>query len=202
MLSLSGHKFSAPKGIGALYVRHGTHISPIIHGGGHERNRRSGTENVPGIVGLGRAAELALAEMETESRRQTTLRDKLIDGILATVPDAFITGSRMNRLPDNASMVAMRVDGEAQLLKLDGFGIAASSGSACTSGSLEPSHVLLAMGIPTELAYGSLRLSIGRDTTDDDVDYVLEKLPDTVNSVRSASPTGIFGCDCLDGECF
>lgn len=202
MLSISGHKFYGPKGVGALFLRRGVHISPLIHGGGHERGRRSGTENVPGIVGLGRAAELALAEMPTEAARQAILRDKLLDGVLSSVPDAFITGNRLSRLPNNASVVVKHVDGEAQLHQLDLAGISGSSGSACTSGSLEPSHVLLAMGIPAALAYGSLRLSLGRDTTEEHIDYVLEHLPDVVASVRSTIPSpGMFECNCLDGEC-
>lgn len=203
MLSLSGHKLYGPKGVGALYIRRGLHVSPLIHGGGHERGRRSGTENVPGIVGLGRAAELALAEMETESPRLAALRDRLIDGILTGIPDASVTGSRTNRLPGNASFVIGKVDGEAQLLRLDAAGIAASSGSACSSGSLEPSHVLLAMQIPPALAYGSLRLSLGRGTTEEEIDRVLAELPGIVESLRANPPTkNPFECDCLDGECF
>ncbi|HOS44408.1 MAG TPA: IscS subfamily cysteine desulfurase, partial [Armatimonadota bacterium] len=155
MLSLSGHKLYGPKGVGALYLRKGVRIKPLFYGGGHERNLRSGTENVPGIVGLGRAAELAMAEMAGEAARQAALRDKLIDGILARIPDSFATGSREHRLPNNASVSIKYIEGEAQLLRLDAVGIAASSGSACTSGSLDPSHVLLAMGIPVEFAHGS-----------------------------------------------
>lgn len=200
MLSLSGHKFYGPKGVGALYVRAGVHISPIIHGGGHERGRRSGTENVPGIVGLGRAAELALVEMETEGPRQATLRDKLLDGLLERIPDAFVTGSRQRRLPNNASVIVMNVDGEAQLRHLDAVGISASSGSACTSGSLEPSHVLLAMGFPPAVAYGSLRLSLGRDTTEEDIEYALAQIPVAAELSRSASDQ-ISECNCVDGQC-
>lgn len=190
MLSLSGHKLYGPKGIGALYIRRGVRIKPLIHGGGHERGMRSGTENVPGMVGLGRAAELALAEMETEAARQAALRDKLMDGLVARIPDLFITGHREHRLPNNASIIAKYVEGEAQLLRLDAVGIAASSGSACTSGSLDPSHVLLAMGIPVEFAHGSLRFSLGRGTTEAEIDYVLEQLPPIVQTLRAMSPFG------------
>ncbi|HOF88845.1 MAG TPA: cysteine desulfurase NifS [Armatimonadota bacterium] len=188
MLSLSGHKLYGPKGVGALYLRKGVRIKPLFYGGGHERNLRSGTENVPGIVGLGRAAELAMAEMAGEAARQAALRDKLIDGILARIPDSFATGSREHRLPNNASVSIKYIEGEAQLLRLDAVGIAASSGSACTSGSLDPSHVLLAMGIPVEFAHGSLRFSLGRGTTEAEIDYVLEQLPPIVETLRAMSP--------------
>jgi cysteine desulfurase len=188
MLSLSGHKLYGPKGVGALYVRKGVRPKAILHGGGHERGLRSGTENVPGMVGLGRAAELALAEMPTEAPRQAALRDKLIDGILAAIPDSFATGNRVQRLPNNASVSIKYIEGEAQLLRLDALGIAASSGSACTSGSLDPSHVLLAMGIPVEFAHGSLRFSLGRGTTDEEIDYVLAELPPIVETLRAMSP--------------
>jgi cysteine desulfurase len=188
MLSLSGHKLYGPKGVGALYVRKGVRPKPLIYGGGHERNMRSGTENVPGIVALGRAAELALVEMESEAARQSTLRDTLIDGILARIPESFATGSREYRLPNNASVSIKYIEGEAQLLRLDAVGIAASSGSACTSGSLDPSHVLLAMGIPVEFAHGSLRFSLGRGTTEAEIDYVLEQLPPIVETLRAMSP--------------
>jgi len=188
MLSLSGHKLYGPKGIGALYIRRGVRVRPLIYGGGHERGMRSGTENVPGIVGLGRAAELALAEMGSESVRQAALRDKLLDGLVARIPDSFITGSRTHRLPNNASIIVKYIEGEAQLLRLDAAGIAASSGSACTSGSLDPSHVLLAMGVPVEFAHGSLRFSLGRGTTEAEIDYVLEQLPPIVETLRAMSP--------------
>ncbi|OPZ87574.1 MAG: Cysteine desulfurase [bacterium ADurb.Bin429] len=188
MLSLSGHKLYGPKGVGALYLRKGVRIKPLLYGGGHERNMRSGTENVPGIVGLGAAADLAMAEMADEAVRQEALRDKLIDGILARIPDSFATGSREHRLPNNASVSIKYIEGEAQLLRLDAVGIAASSGSACTSGSLDPSHVLLAMGIPVEFAHGSLRFSLGRGTTEAEIDYVLEQLPPIVETLRAMSP--------------
>lgn len=200
MLSLSGHKLYGPKGIGALYIRRGVRIKPLVYGGGHERGMRSGTENVPGIVGLGRAAELALAEMAVESVRQAHLRDRLLDGILAQVPYSFVTGHREQRLPNSASVCIPYVEGEAQLLRLDAVGIAASSGSACTSGSLDPSHVLLAMGIPVEHAHGSLRFSLGRGTTADEIDYVLAQLPPIVETLRAMSPFGP-ETPCCGGNC-
>jgi cysteine desulfurase len=204
MLSLSGHKLYGPKGVGALYIRRGVRPKPLLYGGGHERNLRSGTENVPGIVGLGRAAELALEEMDRETVRQSALRDRLLDGLIARIPDSFITGHRAQRLPNNASIIVKYIEGEAMLLRLDAVGIAASSGSACTSGSLDPSHVLLAMGIPVEFAHGSLRFSLGRGTTEAEIDYVLDKLPGIVETLRAMSPfrEGVtFACDCADGHC-
>ena len=201
MLSLSGHKLYGPKGVGALYIRRGVRIKPLIYGGGHERGMRSGTENVPGIVGLGKAAELAMAEMDSEALRQTTLRDRLLDGIVARIPNSHITGHRARRLPNNASVIVQYIEGEAMLLRLDVAGIAASSGSACTSGSLDPSHVLLAMGIRTEYAHGSLRFSLGRSTTEADIDYVLEQFPPIVETLRAMSPfrAGDDQCNCLYG---
>ena len=200
MLSLSGHKFYGPKGVGALYIRRGVRIKPLIYGGGHERGLRAGTENVPGIVGMGRAAELAMAEMAGEAVRQTQLREKLLDGLTARMSDCFVTGSREHRLPNNASIITKYVEGEAQLLRLDGVGIAASSGSACTSGSLDPSHVLLAMGIPVEFAHGSLRFSLGRGTTEAEIDYVIEQLPPIIKTLRAMSPFGPSTC-CEGGVC-
>lgn len=201
MLSLSGHKLYGPKGVGALFIRRGVRIKPLIYGGGHERGMRSGTENVPGIVGLGKAAELAMAEMETEAVRQAALRDKLLDGITARIPDSYVTGHRTQRLPNNASIIVKYIEGEAMLLRLDVVGIAASSGSACTSGSLDPSHVLLAMGIRTEYAHGSLRFSLGRGTTEADIDYVLEQFPPIVETLRAMSPFRAEDdkCNCLFG---
>jgi len=188
MLSLSGHKFHAPKGVGALYVRKGIRITNLIYGGAQERGLRAGTENLPGIVGLGKAIELAVAEIPEYTERLTKLRDKLIDGILASIPDVQLNGHRTQRLPGNVNVSVRYVEGEALLMRLDLAGIAASSGSACTSGSLDPSHVLLAIGLPHEIAHGSLRLSLGNDTTEEDVDYVLETLPNIVTTLRAMSP--------------
>jgi len=188
MLSLSGHKFHAPKGVGALYIRKGIRISNLIYGGAQERGLRAGTENLPGIVGLGKAIELAVAELPEYSERLTVLRDKLIDGILNNIPDVQLNGHRTQRLPGNVNVSVRYVEGEALLMRLDLAGIAASSGSACTSGSLDPSHVLLAIGLPHEIAHGSLRLSLGNDTTEADVDYVIETLPNIVNTLRAMSP--------------
>lgn len=188
MLSLSGHKFHAPKGVGALYVRKGIRITNLIYGGAQERGLRAGTENLPGIVGLGKAIELAVAEIPEYTERLTKLRDKLIDGILASIPDVQLNGHRTQRLPGNVNVSIRYVEGEALLMRLDLAGVAASSGSACTSGSLDPSHVLLAIGLPHEIAHGSLRLSLGNDTTEEDVDYVLETLPNIITTLRAMSP--------------
>jgi len=188
MLSLSAHKFYGPKGIGALYLKKGTRLQPLIHGGGHERNKRSGTENVPGIVGLKTAVELAREKMGNESIIQAKLRDKLMDGLVNDIPDSAVTGSRDKRLPNNASIIVKYIEGESMLLHLDMYGIAASSGSACTSGSLEPSHVLLAIGVPVEFAHGSLRFSFGRNSKESDVDAVIDVLPGIVKNLRSMSP--------------
>jgi len=188
MLSLSGHKLHAPKGIGALYIRKGVRISNLIYGGAQERGLRAGTENLPGIVGLGKAVELAVAELPEYAERVSKLRDKLIDGILETIPDVCLNGHRTERLPGNVNVSVRYVEGEALLMRLDLAGVAASSGSACTSGSLDPSHVLLAIGLPHEIAHGSLRLSLSNETTEEDVDYVLEKLPEIVKNLRAMSP--------------
>lgn len=188
MLSLSGHKLHAPKGIGVLYIRKGVKITNLIYGGAQERGLRAGTENLPAIVGLGKAIELATAELPEYTRRVTGLRDRLVDGILNTIPDVCLNGHRTERLPGNVNVSVRYVEGEALLMRLDLAGVAASSGSACTSGSLDPSHVLLAIGLPHEIAHGSLRLSLGNDTTEADVDYVLEKLPGIVKDLRAMSP--------------
>lgn len=190
LLSLSGHKFYGPKGIGALYIRKDTKIDPLIHGGHHESNRRAGTENVPGIVGLGKACEIALKEREEEEIRLKELSNRLRQGIMDNIDDVIFTGHPEQRLHGTVSLCVKYVEGESVLLNLDFEGIAASSGSACTSGSLEPSHVLLALGIPPEIAYGSLRFSLGRDTTQDDIDKVIEVLPQIVNKLRAMSPFG------------
>ena len=188
LLSLSGHKFHAPKGVGALYIRKGVKISNLVYGGAQERGLRAGTENLPGIVGLGKAIELAASEIPEYAERLTALRDRLIDGILEKVPDCRLNGHRTQRLPGNVNVSIRYIEGEALLMRLDLAGVSASSGSACTSGSLDPSHVLLAIGLPHEIAHGSLRLSLGRDTTEEDIDYVLEKLPDVVEKLRAMSP--------------
>ncbi|MEW6242670.1 MAG: cysteine desulfurase NifS [Bacillota bacterium] len=190
LLSLSGHKIYGPKGVGALYVRKGVKLLPIAHGGGHERGKRAGTENVPGIVGLGKAAELARDEMGASSERIKHLRDRLIEGILSRIEHSRLNGHPTNRLPNNVNVSIEYVEGEAMLLSLDQQGVAASSGSACTSGSLEPSHVLMAMGLSHEVAHGSLRMTLGRQNTEEDVDYVLSVLPPIVERLRNMSPLG------------
>jgi cysteine desulfurase len=174
--------------VGALFVRKGVRISPLIHGGGHERGRRSSTENVPGIVGLGEAARLAARDLDWEVEHSRQLRDRLIEGTLAAVPDSILTGHPTQRLPNNASLCVRYVEGESMLLNLDFEGIAASSGSACTSGSLEASHVLLAIGLPHDLAHGSLRLSVGRGNAMPDAERFLEVFPPIVEKLRAMSP--------------
>jgi cysteine desulfurase len=188
LLSLSGHKFYAPKGVGLLYVRQGTTLLPQQTGGGHEGNRRAGTENVPYIVGLAAALKLAQQERETENTRLIALRDRLVSGVLAALPDAQLTGHPEQRLPGHASFVVPGVDASGLLMHLDTVGVCAASGSACTSGMPEPSHVLLSMGIDYTLALGALRLTLGRSNTQADVDYVLDVLPGIVERLRSASP--------------
>ena len=188
MLSMSAHKFYGPKGVGALYVRKGVRLPSFIHGGAQERKRRAGTENVPGIVGLGKAIELAEAEREENARRLQAMRDRLIDGIQEKIPYARLNGSRTERLPGHVNFSFQFVEGESLLMLLDFCGICASSGSACTSGSLDPSHVLLAIGLPHEIAHGSLRLTLGRENTMEDVEYILEKLPPIVARLRDMSP--------------
>ncbi len=189
LLSISGHKIYGPKGIGALYIRKGTRWrQTLFHGGAQERLRRAGTENTPGIIGLGKAAELAMANMEQETAYLTRLRDKLIDGVMKKISHVRLTGHPTKRLPNHASFCFEFIEGESMLLSLDLQGIAASSGSACTSGSLEPSHVLLAMGIPHEVAHGSIRITLGRDNTEEDIDYFLEVMPPIVERLRAMSP--------------
>ncbi|AVX19678.1 MAG: cysteine desulfurase NifS [Bacillota bacterium] len=190
LLSLSSHKIYGPKGVGALYIRRGTRITPITHGGAQERKRRAGTENVPGIVGFGLAAEKIVAEMAEESPRLQALRDKLIKGIMEKMDYVKLNGHPTERLPHNVNFSFHFIEGESLLLMLDMKGIAASSGSACTSGSLDPSHVLLAMGLSHEVAHGSLRLTLGKVNTEEDVDYVLEELPKIVQRLREMSPLG------------
>lgn len=188
MLSMSGHKFYGPKGIGALYIKKGIKLNPLIHGGAQERRRRAGTENVPGIVGMGLAAELATKELDTEIPRLTALRDKLIKEILEKVPYSRLNGHPVNRLPGNANISFEFIEGEGILLLLDYKDICASSGSACTSGSLDPSHVLLAIGLPHEKAHGSVRLSMGHFTTEEQVDYVIKEIPPIIERLRQMSP--------------
>jgi cysteine desulfurase len=188
LLSLSAHKFYGPKGVGVLYVRKRTPLAPMQTGGGHEGNRRAGTENVAYAVGLAKALELAYAEQEETNTRIARLRDRLIEGILEKIPDSQLTGHPERRMPNSASFVFRYIEGESILLNLDLLGIAASSGSACTSASLEPSHVLTAMGLPHEVAHGSLRLTLGKENTEADVDYVLEHLPGIIQKLRRMSP--------------
>lgn len=187
MLSLSAHKLHGPKGVGALIVRKGFIPPNLIDGGGQEKGRRAGTENVSGIVGLGEAITAAVEKMEEETPRVTALRDRLIDG-LVKLPKVRLNGDRQYRLPGNVNLSFEGIEGESLLLMLDYAGICASSGSACTSGSLDPSHVLLAIGLPHEVAHGSLRLTLGDQTTDEDVDYILEQVPPIVERLRSMSP--------------
>ena len=188
LLSLSAHKFHGPKGVGAFYCRRGIPLPSLIDGGAQERGKRAGTENVAGIVGLGAALRLANEEMSETSARVSAMRDRLIDGILQTVPMCRLNGPRHNRLPGNCNISFLGIEGESLLLRLDLAGIAASSGSACASSSLDPSHVLLAIGLPHEVAHGSVRLSLSDYNTEEDVDYILEKLPEIVSTLRSMSP--------------
>lgn len=188
MLALSAHKVHGPKGVGALYIRKGFRPVNLIDGGGQERRLRAGTENMPGIVGFGRAVELLDQEGGAAIERMSALRDRLIEGVLATIPDTVLTGHPVQRLPNIASFCFRYIEGEGILLSLDMQDIAASSGSACTSGSLDPSHVLLAMGYPHEIAHGSLRLSLSRYSTEDEIDRVLEALPAIIQRLRNMSP--------------
>ncbi len=190
LLALSGHKLHAPKGIGALYIRKGTKLTPFIMGGHQERGRRAGTENVPYIIGLGKAAELARVHIDDENTRVKALRDRLEQEIIKRCPDTQINGGRENRLPNTTNISFEYVEGESILLMLSDKGIAASSGSACTSGSLEPSHVLRAMGIPFTFVHGSLRLSLSRYNNEEDVDYIIENLPPIIKRLREISPFG------------
>jgi cysteine desulfurase len=187
MLAISGHKLHAPKGVGALYIRKGTRIEALVHGGGQERGLRSGTENIPGIVGFGAAAELAKAEMAADVARVKGLRDKLIDRILAGIPDSILNGPRDRRLPNNVNIRFAYIEGESLILSLDMDGIQASTGSACSTKTLEPSYVLLATGVKHEEAHGSLELTLGRWTTDEDVDHLLAVLPGIVKRLRDMS---------------
>jgi len=188
LLSLSAHKFYGPKGVGLLYIRKGTPLLPTQTGGDHEGKRRAGTENVPYIVGLAKALTLACENAESESARLTRLRNRLIDELTSEIPEVQLSGHPTERLPNSASFLIHYIEGESILLSLDLVGICASSGSACTSGSLEPSHVLTAMDVPHDIAHGSLRLTLGRENTDEDVDYVMQVLPGIVEKLRLMSP--------------
>ncbi len=188
LLSLSGHKFNGPKGMGALYCRKGVKLQPLIHGGAQEKGLRAGTENVPAIVGLGEAATLAREDLEKKKERITSIREKMIEGIYERIEDVILNGHRTLRLPGNVNFSFCYVEGESMLLNLDFKGIAASSGSACTSGSLAPSHVLMAIGLDHEVAHGSLRFSLGVINQEEDVDYLLEVLPAIVTKLRKMSP--------------
>ena len=188
MLSSSAHKLNGPKGIGFLYIRKGVKIRSFIHGGAQERKRRAGTENVPGIVGYGKAVELAMASLEERAKKETELRDYLMNRVMAEVPYTRINGSRKDRLPNNVNFAFQFIEGESLLIKLDMAGICGSSGSACTSGSLDPSHVLLAIGLPHEIAHGSLRLTLSEENTMEEMDYVVEKIKEIVAYLRNLSP--------------
>jgi len=188
LLSLSGHKLHAPKGVGILYVRKGTRLAPFMLGGHQEGGRRAGTENVPGIIGLGKACELAAKNMKEENNRVKYLRDKLEKAILEKCPDCMVNGDTEDRLPNTSNISFEFIEGESILLMLDKFGICASSGSACTSGSLEPSHILRAMGVPFTAAHGSVRFSLSRYNTEQEVDYTIEKIPPIITRLRELSP--------------
>lgn len=188
LLTISSNDMYGPKGMGALYIKKGTKIQPVTQGGGQERGLRSGTENIPGIVGMGKAAEIAQGEMEAEGRRLSQLRDKLIKGVLSTIERSYLNGHPTKRLPNNANLRFSYIEGESLILGLDMLGIQVSSGSACTSKTLEPSHVLLAIGLAHEEAHGSLVFTMGKQNMEEDVDYVLEVLPNVVKRLRSMSP--------------
>jgi cysteine desulfurase len=188
LLSLSAHKFYGPKGVGALYVRQGTRIQRYLHGGDQEKDRRASTLNTSGIVGLGEAIKIAGRNLEKEAKEQTTLRDKIIKEIQAKIPRTILNGHPSQRLPNNVNFSFKYIEGESIILNLDMLGIAVSTGSACTSSSLEPSHVLLAIGLPHEVAHGSLRITLGRWTTPEDIDYFLEQLPPVIEKLRKMSP--------------
>ena len=188
MLSASGHKLNGPKGIGFLYIRKGVKIRSFVHGGAQERKRRAGTENVPGIVGLGAAVKRAASTMEERMEKESRLRDYLIGRVTQEIPYCRLNGHKTDRLPNNANFSFRFVEGESLLIMLDGKGICASSGSACTSGSLDPSHVLLAIGLPHEIAHGSLRLTLGGETTKEEIDYVVDSLKEIVATLRNMSP--------------
>jgi cysteine desulfurase len=188
MLSLSGHKFYAPKGVGALYIRRGVRLANLLDGGAQEKNRRGGTENVPGIVGLAFALQLAVKEMDDVGRKLSAMRDTFVKQVMETIPDVRLNGHPTRRLPNNINLSIKYIEGESILLMLDHYGYACSSGSACTSGSLDPSHVLLAIGLPHEIAHGSLRVTLGRSTRQDDLDRLVHDLDAIVRRLRAMSP--------------
>ena len=188
MLSVSGHKINGPKGIGFLYIRKGVKIRSFVHGGAQERSRRAGTENVPGIIGLAKATEIAVGNMKERTAKEIEVRNHIIERVMNEIPYTRLNGDRERRLPNNINFSFRFIEGESMLIMLDSFGICASSGSACTSGALDPSHVLLAIGLPHEIAHGSLRLTISEDTTMEDADFVVDKLKGIVERLRSMSP--------------
>ncbi|MGN0311255.1 MAG: cysteine desulfurase NifS [Lachnospiraceae bacterium] len=188
MLSASGHKLNGPKGIGMLYIRKGVKIRSFVHGGAQERKRRAGTENIPGIVGFGKACEIAVNTMKERTAKEAQLRDYLMERIEKEIPYVKVNGSRTNRLPNNVNVCFRFIEGESMLIMLDGKGICASSGSACTSGSLDPSHVLLAIGLPHEIAHGSLRLTLSEENTREEIDYTVDELKKIIERLRSMSP--------------
>ncbi len=188
MLSASGHKLNGPKGIGFLYIRKGLKLRSFVHGGAQERKRRAGTENVPAIIGFAKAVEIAMATMEDRISKETELRDYLINRVLSEIPYARLNGDRANRLPNNINISFQFIEGESLLIMLDMKGICGSSGSACTSGSLDPSHVLLAIGLPHEIAHGSLRLTLGEENTKEELDYVVDSIKEVVTRLRDMSP--------------
>jgi len=188
LLSASGHKLNGPKGIGFLYIRNGVKIGSFIHGGAQERHRRAGTENVPGIIGFGRAVELAMADMEERAKKERELQSYMIERILGEIPYVRLNGDRNKRLPNNINISIQFIEGESLLIMLDMKGICASSGSACTSGSLDPSHVLLAIGLPHEIAHGSLRMTLGAENTKEEMDFVVDSIKEIVEKLRAMSP--------------
>lgn len=191
MMTINGSKIYGPKGVGILYVKTGIQLIPLIHGGGQERNIRSGTENVSAIMGFAKAFELAQAEKELEVKRLTKLRDKLVNGVLQSIPKTFLNGHPTQRLPNNANVSILDIEGEALTLYLNEYGIYTSTGSACTSQTLDPSHVVLATGLPYEAAHGSIRFTLGKETTEEDIDKVLEVLPGIVKTLRQISPVNV-----------
>ena len=188
MLSLSSHKLYGPKGVGALYIKKGVRIEPLLHGGGHERGIRPGTENVPGVVGLGKACTIANQNLERDAQKLTTLRNRLIDGVIESNEESYLNGDRVKRLPNNANFRFTGIEGESLILHLDSKGIAASTGSACSSTKLEPSHVLTALGLKEVEAHGSLRISLGRENTEEDIDFAITAIKEVVEQLRKMSP--------------